>query len=154
MVLANGEGTRTVPAADFFTGTWTTATQPEELLVAARFPIWPAGSRFAVEEVARRRGDFAIAGTALGIRVSDAVVVQAAVALFGMASTPLRSSRAEAALVGTAIGDIDGAEIGRLAVEGMDPPDDLHASRDLRLRIGATVVSRALRRALEEAEVA
>ena len=46
-------GRRRVAADDFFVGTWTTAARPDELLVAARFPVLAGASGFAVEEVAR-----------------------------------------------------------------------------------------------------
>nr|WP_238438208.1 FAD binding domain-containing protein [Frankia nepalensis] len=55
-------GHRVIPAADFFTGLWSTALEPDELLVGVRFPVWGARSGFAVEEFARRSGDFAVAG--------------------------------------------------------------------------------------------
>ncbi len=61
-----GGARRRVAADDFFVGTWTTAAEPDELLVAARFPVWPGSSGFAIEEVARRHGDFALAG--VGVR--------------------------------------------------------------------------------------
>src|SRR5205823_7277606 len=60
--VAGPAGRRTIPAAEFFLGTWMTTIGADEILVAARFPVWGAASGFAVEEVARRHGDFAIAG--------------------------------------------------------------------------------------------
>jgi carbon-monoxide dehydrogenase medium subunit len=149
-VAATG-GPRRVPAADFFAGLWSTVLQPDELVVAVHFPIWGPGSGFAVEEVARRHGDFAIAGAAVGVSLSDGTVARAAIALFGMGSTPVRAGKAEAALVGCTPSDWVGADIGRLAVDGMEPPEDLHASSALRLRIGAAVVERAVRSALQDA---
>ena len=149
--VAGPAGRRTIPAAEFFLGTWMTTIGADEILVAARFPVWGAASGFAVEEVARRHGDFAIAGAAVGVTVADGQVARAAIGLFGMGHTPLRASAAESALTGAAASGLDAAEIGRLAVEGLEPPDDLHASSGLRLRVGAATVSRALQRALEEA---
>ena len=153
--VAGPAGTRAVAAADFFTGTWTTSLAAEEVLVAVRLRSWGPGSGFAVEEVARRHGDFAIAGAAVGVQVSGSgSIARAAIALFGMASTPVRAHGAESRLVGTAADAIDAEEVGRAAVADLAPPEDLHASRDLRRRIGAVVVARAIRRALEEAKSA
>jgi carbon-monoxide dehydrogenase medium subunit len=149
---ASKGGTRILPAADFFTGLWSTSLQPDEVLAAVRFPIWETGSGFAVEEVARRHGDFAIAGAAVGVHVSDGTIARAAIALFGMGSTPIRAMAAESALLGQAGSKVDVVEIGRLAIEGLDAPEDLHASSALRSSIGAAVVKRAVRRALEEAD--
>jgi carbon-monoxide dehydrogenase medium subunit len=154
--IATRGGSRTVGAADFFVGTWTTILGDEELLTSVRFPSWGPGSGFAVEEVARRHGDFAIAGACTGVRVAGGRIDKAAIALFGMDGTPVRAPAAEAALVGAAIAGLDGEldEIGHIAVAGLTPPEDLHASSQLRRRIGATVVTRAVRRSLEEARVA
>jgi carbon-monoxide dehydrogenase medium subunit len=150
--VATTAATRVVPAAEFFVGNWTTALEPDELLVAARFPVWPGRCGFAVEEVARRHGDFALTGAATGVALDrDGRVERAAVALFGMASTPLRAPEAEAGLLGRAAAELDLAELGQLAVRDLDPPDDVHASARYRRMVGAHVVARALARALEAA---
>ena len=60
---------RTIPAAEFFTGTWTTALGDDELLTGVGFPIWTGRCGFAVEEVARRHGDFAIAGACVAVEL-------------------------------------------------------------------------------------
>src|SRR5207237_390135 len=107
--LVVGGGTREVvleharvDAADFFTGVWTTSLEPDELLVAARFPVWSGRCGFAVEEVARRHGDFALAGAVAGVQLADdGTVARAAIGLFGMGSTPVRARSAERAVVGS-----------------------------------------------------
>ena len=87
-IARHGGERRRTPADDFFVGTWTTTVEPDELLVAARFPVWPARSGFAIEEVARRHGDFALAGVACAISEQHA-----GLALFGVGSTPVRAPR-------------------------------------------------------------
>jgi carbon-monoxide dehydrogenase medium subunit len=57
-------GRRTLAAAEFMKGPLTTALGPDELLIEVDFPAWPAGSRWGFAEVARRPGDFALAGAA------------------------------------------------------------------------------------------
>jgi carbon-monoxide dehydrogenase medium subunit len=64
-----------------------------------------------------------------------------------MGSRPLRAAAAEAA-----VGQVDAAEVGRLAVADLDNvPSDLHGSAEYRAQVGAVVVERAVTRALEEA---
>ena len=135
--IAGPAGARTVPAAEFFVGTWETALADDEVLVAVRFPVWGEGSGFSVEEVARRHGDFAIAGCACGVQMDDGRISRAAIALFGVAGTPVRAEVAESALVGADADTVDAAEIGNLAAVGLEPPGDLHASGALRRRIAA-----------------
>jgi carbon-monoxide dehydrogenase medium subunit len=103
--------------------------------------------------VARRHGDFALAGAVCAVALDAAgQVARASVALLGMGSTPIRAVDAEAALIGRLPSSEELREIGELAVRDTEPPDDLHASRPYRLSVGARVVSRALGRAIEEAE--
>jgi carbon-monoxide dehydrogenase medium subunit len=141
-------GARAIPAAEFFTGLWSTALEPDELLTGVAFPVWSGRCGFAVEELARRHGDFAIAGAAVAVAFGDDDQVQrCAISLIGMGSTPLRAPAAEAA----ALDHVDAAEVGRLAVTGLDPPSDLHGSAEYRTRVGAVLVERALTAALEDA---
>ncbi len=67
-ILSPG-GARVVPAADFFTGLWSTVLAPDDLLVGVSFPVWQGRCGFAVEEFARRHGDFAIAGAAVAVEL-------------------------------------------------------------------------------------
>jgi carbon-monoxide dehydrogenase medium subunit len=124
--------------------------QPDELLVAIHFPVWEARSGFAIEEVARRLGDFALVGAACAVQLDGDRVTRAAIGLLGMGSTPLRVPEAEAALEGASADD-DLAEVGQLAVRDLDPPEDIHASSRYRLSVGAHVVQRAVRAAIEDA---
>jgi aerobic carbon-monoxide dehydrogenase medium subunit len=114
-------GTRTVGARDFFVSTFTTALEPADLLVAARFPAWGPGCGFAVEELARRSGDFAIAGAVCGVQLADGRVTRAAIALLGMGSTPRRADAAEQQLAGAVPDEADLGGLGRLAVADLDP---------------------------------
>jgi carbon-monoxide dehydrogenase medium subunit len=146
-------GSRTIAAADFFTGTWTTALADDELLTAVTFPVWAGRCGFAVEELARRHGDFAVAGAAVAVEVGgDDRVTRCGIGLFGLGSTPERAATAEAAVVGTPVGDVDAVEVGRLAMTALESvPSDLHGSEDYRRRVGAEMVARAWRAASEEA---
>jgi aerobic carbon-monoxide dehydrogenase medium subunit len=151
--VAGSGGTRTVPAREFFLGTFTTALADEELLTAIRFPVWPERSGFAIREVARRHGDFALTGAVCGVTLgADDKVERAAIALLGMGNKPERALDAEQALVGSAPPEGDALdEIGRLAVRDTDPPDDIHASASYRHSVGAHVVKQALTAAVDEA---
>jgi carbon-monoxide dehydrogenase medium subunit len=163
---------RAIPAAEFFTGIWSTALEPDELLTGVTFRV-PAGrAGFAIEEFSRRPGDFAVAGTAIAIELdsnggaaeasgtgpdaSSARVRRCAIGLFGLGTTPLRASAAEAAVVGEPAGEVSAdafaREIGQAAMADLDSvPSDLHGPAAYRKRVGAALVARALRRAISEA---
>jgi len=150
--LASAAGTRVVPASEFFVSTFMTAAEADEVLTAIRFPVWAGRCGFAVEEVARRLGDFALTGAACGVELDDSDrIARAAIGMFGMGSTPLRASEAEKALTGNPATGADVAEAGRAAAAESDPPGDIHASAAYRRAVGGVVVARALRAAIEEA---
>ena len=146
-------GSRTIPGAEFFTGLWDSALEPDELLTGVSFPIWSGRTGFAIEEFARRHGDFALAGAVVAVQVdSDDKVSRCGIGLIGMGSTPERPAAAEAAVVGRPAADIDPKEIGRLAVDSLDSiPSDLHGSDAYRSRVGAAMVARASTAAITEA---
>lgn len=150
--VASTRGVRRVPADEFFTGMWTTVLEPDELLTAIVVPARTGRRGDAIEEVARRHGDFALAGAVSVVELdSDDRVRAAAITMFGMGSTPLRAGDAERALLGQTASDADLTEIARSAVRDTDPPDDVHATAEYRRRIGVHLVERVLTRALEEA---
>jgi carbon-monoxide dehydrogenase medium subunit len=152
--VTSTRGIRRVAAADFFTGTWTTALEPDELLNAILLPTRSGRRGVAIEEVARRHGDFALAGAIAVVDVDPERadrVTAAAIAMFGMGSTPLRAPDAERALVGTMVTAADLPEIANLAVRATQPPDDVHATAEYRTRVGVHLVTRVVTSALEEA---
>jgi 2-furoyl-CoA dehydrogenase FAD binding subunit len=137
VVLRSHRGTRVLAAADFQRGTLTTAREPDELIVAVRFPVQPT-ARVAFREVARRHGDFAIIAVAACVDDGDTVRI----GIGGVADRPA----ARRAAIDCAAGAKDIFESLAFELKGYD---DLHASarlrRDLLRRIGPVVVEEALR---------
>ncbi len=146
-------GRREIPAGEFFAGVWETAMEADEVLVGVRFPVWSGRCGFAVEEFARRHGDFAIAGAVAAVELDgDDKVRRSAIGLLGLSATPRRASAAEQAIAGRPVGDITAEEIGELAMSGLDDiPADLQGSADYRRKIGAAMAAQAWRAAVKEA---
>jgi carbon-monoxide dehydrogenase medium subunit len=146
-VVARGRGgERTIPADDLFESYFTTTLAANELLTAVRVPGATDGMRFGFREVARKAGDFALAGAAVAIGVGpDGTCAHARVALFGVADRPIRSAAAEAALAGRSLaaGEVR-AEAGRAAASALEAKSDGHASAAYRKEVTAVVVRRAL----------
>jgi carbon-monoxide dehydrogenase medium subunit len=150
IVLASTRGTRTVAAREFFTGTFTTVAEPDEVLTEVRFTGRPQGC--AVLELARRHGDFALAGVACAVELDSAERIQGLrIALFGVASTPVRATAAEQAARGAAASELDPEEVGRAALAGVSCVSDLHADASYRERVAAHLASQAVRQALQRA---
>jgi carbon-monoxide dehydrogenase medium subunit len=147
--IQSAEGPRRVAATEFFRSRWTTCLSPEELLVAVDFPVRSPATGYAVEEVARRPGDFALVGVTCAIGVNESGRVEdAAITLFGVADVPWRAAASED-LLRSGEGDLD--VVGRAAAEGLRSVDDVHASAAYRRHMSTVLVTRAARRALEEA---
>jgi aerobic carbon-monoxide dehydrogenase medium subunit len=174
-------GERAIPAAEFFTGIWSTALEPDELLTGVTFRVPRGRAGCAIEEFARRRGDFAVAGTAIAIELdagdgradvsgtgpdrpeapgapdtSGARVRRCAIGLFGLGTTPLRAPAAEASVVGVPADEVRteafAREIGRAAMADLHSvPSDSHGPGAYRRRVGAALLARALQRAVSEA---
>src|SRR5262245_65282301 len=131
MRLSRRGGSRTVAAPEFFRGIYTTALEPGEVLTKIAIPRAAPGWRWGFDELARRHGDFALAGLAAGARVEGCAIVEARLVFFGVGTTPVRARRAEAALVGRRGSDaLPGA--GEALDADLDPPEDIHGSPALR----------------------
>jgi carbon-monoxide dehydrogenase medium subunit len=144
-------GSRRIPAGDFFLSVLTTALEPDELVTAVYLPVWGPGSGFAVAELARRHGDFALVGAVCGVQMHGDRINRAVVSLIGMGSVPVRARLAEQALTGADASEADLTTIACDAVATLEPPSDAHCSGAYRRRVGAHMIVQALGRALAEA---
>jgi len=148
--LSSVRGTRTVPATQFFTGSFTTAAEPDEVLTEVRFG--PSAPGWAVVELARRHGDFAIAGVACTVRLDAADRIgNLRLGLFGVASTPVRAFSAEQAARGLAAGDVDPVAVGHAALSEVSCVSDVHADADYRRRVAAHLAGQAVTQAVAQA---
>lgn len=148
-VLRSVKSERLVRAEDFFLDTMTTAIQPNELLTEIRIPGWRPRLGWAVEEVARRKGDFAIVGVSVLLELDEHNSCKMArIALFGVAGKPVRMQRAEAALGGSSPDAKLLAEVSRTVSDDLDPDSDVHASAIYRREVGGILTRRALELAL------
>ena len=148
IVLKSRRGARTVPASTFFLAPLTTAADPDEVLVEARFPAPSIGFRSVFEEFSPRMGDFAYASVAAGCRLEDdGSARDVRIALGSVAPTPVRARDAEKALSGSVLHDAAIVECSRLAASACDPAaGDWHADGTYRRALVAHLVERALRR--------
>jgi carbon-monoxide dehydrogenase medium subunit len=99
--ITGPDGTREVAARDFFAGAMTTAVGPAEILTAVRFPVAEDGDGFGFAEVARRHGDFALAGVAVRVRRGSrsngiGSGVEACLTAFGVSDRPVTADVTEA----------------------------------------------------------
>jgi CO/xanthine dehydrogenase FAD-binding subunit len=126
-------GTRTIPAREFFLGALETALGPGEWLEEVSVPAAADGEGYAVEEFARRQGDYAICGVMAVARGGSVRLVH-----FGVASLPVVTDLEDVDALPDALTDVEMA-------------DDLHGSARYRRHLAEVLGARAARRALQEA---
>lgn len=148
MTIRSRSGRREIDAAAFSQGLFATALEPGELLEEIVFPAWPPMRRWGFEEVARRRGDFAIAGVTCLLDVdATGVCVAARIVVFGVSEGPVLLAEAAASLIGR---EADDAAIRRAAKQARGAVTcraDLHASAEYRAELVEALTARALSQA-------
>ncbi len=148
IVIAGRAGERIVGAADFFLGALTTSLEPGEIITELRLPRWPEGRCWAFLEFARRRGDFALAGTAIYYDVdAEGQAVDAHIGVIGASDRPHRLKGAEDAISGSAVDEDAIAAASAAASREVDPMEDFHAPAAYRRDLIQTLVARALSQA-------
>ncbi|HWO42683.1 MAG TPA: xanthine dehydrogenase family protein subunit M [Candidatus Eisenbacteria bacterium] len=151
-VAKSAAAERVIPAAGFFLEYMTTALRPTELLTEIRLLPLRAGCGWAIEEVARRRGDFAIVGVVALLQVGEAGLCEdARLALFGVSERPVRAERGEQVLLGNGPEPKAFAAAAQAVVDELDPVSDVHASGEYRREAAAFLMKKALHAALARA---
>jgi len=139
LVARGPGGERTIPAAGFFQGLFTSALAPDEVLTEVRVPR-TAGRGWSYLKFHRRAQDWAIVGVAA--LAGDGG--PPAVALTNMGDRPIRAAGVEEALAGGA----SPAEAAERAAEGTNPPSDTFGSAEYRRELAKVLVRRALEAAM------
>ncbi|HZR87996.1 MAG TPA: xanthine dehydrogenase family protein subunit M [Bradyrhizobium sp.] len=146
--LQSASGEREVGACDFFIGLLTTDVQPDEMLVDVTLPVQNPRSGACFMEVARRRGDFALAGVAAIVTLDvERRCSEVRLGLCGVGETPVDASGAAQALIGENFSD-KAVEVVAAAVQRMiEPAGNVHATADYQRHVAGVLTSRALRAA-------
>ena len=150
----SARGTRTIAAADLFVTYLTTALDPRELIVEIRIPALSPGAGWSWMEIARRHGDFALAGVGVVLVIRRGTIAEARIALTGVGATPVRGGAAERLLVGHAPSDTLWAEAAEAVRAAVTPDGDIHASAEYRKHVAGVLTQRALREALSRTKEA
>ncbi len=150
LVLVSGAGERRVKASEFFTGLLSTALEPGELIKSVDVPVRTTQDRFAIIEVARRSGDYAMAGVALKLTMDGQRVATARIACFGVGDTPIFAKGAAQALIGKLLDATTIAQAQTALDADLNPPADQHGAPDMKRHLARVVLGRAIRKAMGE----
>lgn len=150
LTLQSKRGQRVVSARKFFQSPHTTIMDHDEMLTYVTFPPWNYGDGWAIEEVGRRQGDFALAGMAVLLTPDQGVCARARITVFG-ADGPRRSNAAETLLTGNALtASLLEGIVAQLQTETRTQ-SDIHATADYRRHLVGVLARRTLRRAARSA---
>jgi len=151
MRLQNSQGARWVEARDFYLGLFATDLQPDELLVEIAIPDLPARTGWAFDEVARRHGDYALAGVAATVALAaDGSVDTARLVYLSVGDFPTQAFHAESLLAGEQPTPAAIRAAGEVAAaQDIDPIGEIHASADFRRHLAKVLAVRVLTKAVE-----
>lgn len=141
--LQGPSGARQVAATDFFQDLYTTALEPGEIVTGADLPLAAATDWYGFDELARRHGDYAVAGLAVAASFKGMVAQKVTLSFLGIGAIPVRARRTEAVLAGKTLDEAT-VEIAVASLKAeLDPlPDLTHAPATKRHL--ATVLARRL----------
>lgn len=144
--IAGPSGSRRVKADDFFLDLFETALQPGELITAVCVPLFKADQRFAFDELARRRGDYALVGCGMLATFAGDRIDDIRISFFSVGNTPTRVRGAEATMIGSSL-DAERIAAAQAALEGdLAPPDSDEVPPAMRLHLARVLLGRLLGR--------
>ncbi len=149
--ITGPNGKRNVPADDYFHALYETAIEPGELLTGILIPPRPCGQRVHFDELARRRGDYAIVGVAANAVFDDSMIKDVRLAFCSVGPTPMRAKTAEVQLLGKplcaeTIASAQGALVHDLSPDGTDA-----VSSQMRMHFAGVLLGRTLKALMGDA---
>jgi CO/xanthine dehydrogenase FAD-binding subunit len=151
-IVARGpDGERRIPANDLFHAALTTSLAPLEIITEVRLPAMPARVGHAIEEFARRKGDFAIAAVAVMLTRDGEHCTKARMATAGVGPISIRLRDAETVLEQKGLGEEAITEAADKAAAQVDPVSDLNGSAEYRRHLTGVLMSRAVAKAMAPA---
>jgi carbon-monoxide dehydrogenase medium subunit len=150
VIVAQGpNGTREIPASEFFVDALTTAVEPDEVVTAVK--VMKSGMS-AYDKIGRRGGrtDYAVAGAAAWIQKDNGSISDARVALSGVTAKPTLASATAQALIGTDGSDQAIEAAAAKAADGVTVLEDLYGTVEYKTHLAKVFAKRAIKRALSD----
>lgn len=151
MTIAGPNGTRQVPADDFFLGTYWTALEETDILTEITVKAFPQGAGYAYKKLKRKTGDWATAACAVVVALSGGSVSHIRITLTNLGPTALRAHDAESVLMGQSVNDALIRQAAAKAMEICDPAEDLRGDAEYKTAMAGQMVQRAINEALAKA---
>ena len=141
--LRRGDARRSMPLEQFFRAYRLQDRHSDEFVERISVPKPAPGTRFRAYKVSKRFDqDISAVMGAFLLRVEGGVVAQARLAYGGMAATPKRAARAEAALLGRAWDEAALGDAQAALDEDFQPIGDMRASAGYRMAVARNLLRR------------
>ena len=145
MVIHGPSGERKISAKDFFIDLYTTSLEPDEILVATEIPLATANQVFYFHELARRHGDYAVAGLAAVAEKQGSVLNNCVFTFFSVSSTPVMAVAAQDVVNGQVMNDQVIAKAVEAAREEIDAIADITNSAEAKTHLIGVLLERGLK---------
>jgi carbon-monoxide dehydrogenase medium subunit len=149
IVVKSQDGSRSIPAGDFFTGFYTTALEPEEIITEVRLPAPPPNTHSSYQKFMQPASRFAIVGCAAMVTMQGNICDQVRVAFTGVSTSPFRDTKVEDSLNGKAATEENIKRAADQAATGVEIMSDHFASEEYRQHLAKVYAKRALTAAAE-----
>lgn len=146
-------GERWLDARDFFVGMFTTALEPDEMLVEIELPFMPARTGWSFLEVAPRAGDYALMGVAALVTLDKGGKCKSAKLVYLNAGDgPVDAIEAAKLLEGEKLDDklIESAAV-HASEKEISPFGNVHTSPEFQRHLAKVLTQKALKQALQRA---
>ena len=154
LVVESVRGRREIAAEDYFRALYETAREPDELLVEALIPVEKPDTVSVFMELARRHGDFAIAGLACCARIEHEIVADVRLVYFASEDKPTLAVGAAAAITGRPWNEQSRQAVSAALEDDLSPMTNLHGSAAMKLHLQRVLTARALDAAVARARAA
>ena len=152
LVAHSQRGDRTIRAADFFEGPFTTALRPDEILTEIRIPLAKGRSGGAYNKLERKVGDFATVAVATYVELDGGKIAKAGIGMTSVGEKNLKATAAEKVLAGHEPTDEVIAEAARQAAAAAEPKADIRGSVEYKKDMVRVFVQRGLKTAVARAK--
>lgn len=152
MHIQGPDGTRSIPAEEFFLTMYTTDLSEQDVLTAIEFPNIGSGDSAAYVKKSSPSSGYAMIGVAVRLAIDGGQITGARVAANGAFDHPRRLSGVEALLTDSAVDAVDPESVGSAATDGIEDweyLDDMQVSSDFRAQLLTVYASRAVEAAFD-----
>lgn len=143
--IAGASGKRSIPADEYFRALYETDIEPGELLTAILIPPRPHGQRVHFDELARRRGDYALVGLAVNAVLDGMTIDEIRLTFFSVGPTPMRAKRSEEQLIGRPLCAAVIVSAQDALTHDLSPDGTDETSSEMRMHFARVLLGRALK---------